>query len=47
MVGLQFFFVPEEREEGVAFICMAPASWATVIRRSWISVRLMSSSILR
>jgi hypothetical protein len=44
-VDIQFFFVPEERYEGVAAIIMRPASWATEIRRSWISCRLMSAML--
>ena len=42
---VQFFFVPEERYEGVAAIIMRPASWATEMKRSWISCRLISAML--
>jgi hypothetical protein len=38
--------VPESRYEGVADICMRPASWAMLIRRSWISWRLTSPILM-
>lgn len=41
----QFFLVPEERLEGRAAKIMVPASWATLIKRSWISCKLRSDML--